>query len=186
MELNTLAQNAEITEKNTTPFMTPKIEIPTKKGRPPMSEEEKAEKLKKQKEAAATKKAANPQSALKSAEAPKEPEIKIDMKKAMRPVTVFISNVGVDYVGDKRATMTPDEIDAIAEGMGLVLDKYMPLIFAQYGAEACLCIALGSYAMRITAMKKVLEIERAQNNPPQPPRPVQPSPEQVASTNVQQ
>lgn len=173
-DLNQLAANAAETEKTVNPFMQPEVKSPVKKGRPPMTDEEKKQRAENQKKSASAKKPTELNSQDPSPQAAPPPPLIIDSKKIMKPVCIFISNAGVNYVGDQRASMTPDEMDAIADGLGLVLDKYAPLIFEKYGAEAMLCIALGGYGLRITAMKKVLEIEKKQFQEKQnAPRPVQ-------------
>lgn len=162
MDLDQLSTNAKISEKSSAPFMQPEIKETAKKGRPPLTDEEKKRRAEEQKTKAKAGKsqAAGPQVGPQPGPAPTGPSIPTSL--IMKPVAQFVSTLGVGYVGDPRAGMTPDELENVATALGLVLDKYAPMLFDKYAAECMLAIALGQYSLRIIAMKKALDLEKAQ------------------------
>lgn len=169
-KLNDLSDSAKMAEQNTQAFMQP--EVPKekgKRGRKPYTEEEK-----KQKAVEQAQKAKMSQSGSTAGQPSPQSQptqgMGIQSKEIAKPIVQLISSSAVSYVGDPRASMTPDEMDNIAGAMGLLIDKYAPTILNQYGAEAMLLMAMGSYSMRIMAMKKVLEMERINNQIPPEPR----------------
>lgn len=141
-------------------FMEPgqKLKTPGKRGRP--TKEEAAKRASEQK-AKASQKSAGPQ----SGPAPQvPPEIaalsQLPSKELAKPLVRGVSALAVSYVGDPRAQMNPDELEAIAMSLGAVMDKYMPGLMSQYGPEMVLALNLGMYGVRVVAMKKVLEHDR--------------------------
>lgn len=182
-KLNSLAADAKLAETGGQPFMQPEVPKPKNKGgRPPWTEEQKQaarDRAANQKAKAAGGASASPGAAAGGSAgnqgAAKENAFPPGM--ISKPIAVFISNVGVNYAKDPRAQMTPAELEAIAAGFDAVMEKYFPMLFEKYPQEAMLCVALGGYGIRITAMKKVLDMERAQatvqKDMTNPPRAVQ-------------
>lgn len=158
--LGELSQDAKQIQGETG-FMKPGQKVKGKPGRKPMSPEEKAKKAEEQKLKAENKqKSFTDQPQSQSQQPQSEPLI--SSKQIAKPVAQFVSTLAVNYVKDPRAGMTPDELENLSMAMGLLMDKYMPLVMNQYGAEAMFCIVLGQYGMRVMAMKKVLDMEREQ------------------------
>ena len=85
----------------------------------------------------------------------------ISSKRIAEPFVKLVSKAGGVYAGDARAEMTPKELEDVAESLGLVLDKWMPLISSNYGPELLLATTMGAYGLRVMAIKKVLEQEKA-------------------------
>lgn len=84
----------------------------------------------------------------------------ISSARIAEPLVKMISKAGGAYVGDKRAEMTASELNDVAESLGLVMDKWMPVISKDFGAEFLLVSAFTAYGIRIAAMKKVLDEDR--------------------------
>ena len=89
---------------------------------------------------------------------------RIETKVLCYPIVKVISNVSVTVVKDKRAAMTFEEADSIAESMGKVFDKYIPELLGNYGAEMAFALAVGSYSTRLylLAQAKKKEVEMMQ------------------------
>ena len=64
--------------------------------------------------------------------------------------------------------MTPDDLEAFATGLGLVIDKHLPDAMKNYGPEMMFAMALTQYGVRIMAMKKLrTQHMNKMNNTPQ-------------------
>ena len=103
-----------------------------------------------------------------------EPKFEIPTKVLCYPIVKGISVGGVYYTNNPRAAMTPDEAEAMAQALGMVLDKYMPDAMKNFGPEMALAFSLGQYGIRLYAIKKVMEAEQAKKAPqhnPEAPRP---------------
>lgn len=83
----------------------------------------------------------------------------IPTAKIVKPLVHVVSRLGEGYAGHPAAAMKPEELEAISESLGLVLDKWMPTIAGQFGAELMLGVALGQYGLRIMAVRKYVEDE---------------------------
>ena len=152
-KIDKIATEAKIADAGAS-FMEPGTKAKAKKGRP--TKEEAAKRSKEQKESAL----GNTAQASSQAQPQQSAPMGIPSKEIAKPVAGFISNMGVSYVGDPRAGMTPDELEMMATAMGMVMDKYLPTVMGQYGAEAMLILSLGQYGVRIMAMKKYLDQEK--------------------------
>lgn len=86
----------------------------------------------------------------------------ISSARIAEPFVKLVSKAGAGYVGDKRAEMTAQELNDVAESLGMVMDKWMPLISKDFGAEFLLVSSFTAYGVRIMAMKKVLDDEKKQ------------------------
>lgn len=91
------------------------------------------------------------------------PKFNIPTKVVCYPITKAVSALGVSYTNEPKAALTPDEADAMAEAMGLILDKYMPDIGNKYGPELMLGLSLGQYGLRLYAIKKLKEEQLKRN-----------------------
>ncbi len=149
--------------------MAPGQKVKGKRGRP--SKEEQAKKAKMQKDSVL-----GPQPSQSGPQASPQASV-ISSKEIGKPIAQFISSTAVSYVGDPRAGMTPDELENLSLALGLVMDKYMPDLLNKYGPEAMLCICMGQYGIRVMAMKKYLDAEKAQKvknvTTPENPKPIQ-------------
>lgn len=120
-----------------------------KRGRP--SKEERAQKVKAQSESAKqTQQQSSQSQSDTSTQVPPIPS-----KEIAKPVCQLISKIGAGIVEDPRAQMTPEELENVATAMGMVMDKWMPFVSTQYGAELYLCLALGSWGTRLYAFQKL-------------------------------
>jgi len=81
----------------------------------------------------------------------------ISSKRIAEPVVKLASKAAGAYVGDTRAEMTSKELDDVAESLGLVLEKWMPLLSSNYGPEVLLVTTLGAYGVRVMALKRAVE-----------------------------
>lgn len=159
--LEKLKDTAKEVEKESSTFMEPKIEKPKgAKGRPKMSDEEKASKAKdraeKQKNDAKNQQSKGPDTQQQASQS----GFHVPSAQIIAPLTIGISAIAVKYAGDPRASMTPEESGAFCEIGGKLLDKYAPNVFDKYGLEAVLLITLGMYGTRVIALKKVLAMEK--------------------------
>lgn len=146
-EPNDLIEKAKLSEsQGTSNFMDPKPRVGKKRGPKPKSEKIEV-------------KSENKDSK------PENPAFNIPTQILCIPFARGVSSLGVNYIGDPRAGMTAGELNELATAMGLVLDKYMPDIGKNYGPELMLSFALGQYGIRLMAMKKLQNIERAKNDP---------------------
>lgn len=148
-DTNKIAEMAnEAKSVSSTEFMKPGSK---KKGRPKLTDQEKAERAKKQKENVKTDNPQNPQD---------NPQPQgIPSKEICKPLAHLISQVGVNYTKVAQAAMTPQELENVATAMGLCMDKYMPVIMTKYAAECMLVYALGTWSIRIVAIKKLVAME---------------------------
>lgn len=165
-------------------FMEPgtKTKTPGKRGR--KSKEELAKIAAEQKKAAS---GGNPQDPQSNPQAgmpaqPLPPSAESIM--AGKFVCKSISSLGVAVAGDPRAMMNPDELEAGAEVLARLMDKYMPMLMGQYGLEAGALMIFGQYGLRVFALKRAKQIEEMKRqkqahenmqNPPPPPGPVGPT-----------
>ena len=151
--LSHLANEAKLLEGDQK-FMEPGT-IKKKRGRP--SKEERAQKAKLQSESA--KQTTQIPSQSKSDTQTQAP-LSIPSKEIAKPFCQLISKAGAAYVEDQRAQMTPEELENVANAMGMVMDKWMPFLSNQYGAELYLVVALGSWGTRLYAFKKLKAEEK--------------------------
>lgn len=162
LKIEELSMKAKEIEKNSVNVMEPGQKA--RRGRPPGS----------------TKKSmgAKPQSSM-GAENPMRdtvaaPAHEIPTRRIVEPFVTLISKAGGAYAGDKRAEMSPKELNDVADALGLVVDKWMPVLGKDYGAEVLLATTITAYGLRVVAIKKTLEAElRAmQENPVDTSRPL--------------
>lgn len=152
--MSEIKSSAQANEAEQAPFMTPGTK--RGRGRPPGSRKrDQATTGKTDK----TSGGGTTQGVDPSPQAPNMPP-PIPTAKIVRPLVGVLSRLGEGYVDHPKAAMTPEEMEAICESMGLVLDKWMPLVAGQFGAELMLGVALGQYSLRIMAMRKYLDAER--------------------------
>ena len=83
----------------------------------------------------------------------------IPTRRIVEPFVTLISKAGGAYAGDKRAEMSPKELNDVADALGLVVDKWMPVLGKDYGAEVLLATTITAYGLRVVAIKKTLEAE---------------------------
>lgn len=164
-------------------FMEPgtKTKEKGKRGRP--SKEESAKKAAEQKKAAQGPQ--DPQNPQQTAQGPAQPlPPSAESLMAGKMLTKSISGLGVAIAEDPRASMTPDELEAGAEILARLMDKYMPQIMGQYGLEAGALMVFGQYGLRVMAVKKAKKLEAIKRekdfmekmkNPPPPPGPQVPT-----------
>lgn len=152
-KLGKIAQSAK--EKTTdSGFMEPGSKAP-KKGRPSKEEMLKKEHEKKVQE-----------EAKKQAELQKPPSQ--DSLMLGRFATQGISVAAVKWSGSERAQMTPDELDAGAEILARLADKWMPNVMSQYGLEATALMIFASYGMRVAAEARRVREEQYTPKEPKP------------------
>lgn len=79
-----------------------------------------------------------------------------------------LSAWGVSYTHEPKAAMTPDELEAFATGLGMVIDKHLPDAMKNYGPEMMFAMALTQYGVRIMAIKKLKtqHLQKMQNQAP--------------------
>lgn len=181
-KLDNLAAQATENAGTAPGFMEPgtKTKEKGKRGRP--SKEESAKKAADQKKAAS----GNPQDPQSNpqAQAPAQPlPPSAESLMAGKMLTKSLSGLGVAIAEDPRAQMTPDELEAGAEVIARLMDKYMPQIMGQYGLEAGALMIFGQYSLRVVAIKKAKKLEAIKKekefmekmrNPPPPPGPSAP------------
>lgn len=149
-DLTNLASEAKTLEGDQK-FMEPGT-TKKKRGRP--SKEERAKKVQEQAASAKTDTSKTGQDQTVSTPPP------IPSKEIAKPFCQLISKAGASYVEDPRAQMTPEELENVATAMGMVMDKWMPMLSTQYGAELYLIVALGSWGSRLYAFKKLKNMEK--------------------------
>lgn len=139
-----IIENAKKSEElGSTSFMDPQPkEGPKRKGRPP-----------KDKSKVFTEKTDTKDS--KASQDTSGPAFNIPTKQLCYLPAKAVSAWGVSYVGDPKAAMTPDDLEAFATGLGLVIDKHLPDAMKNYGPEMMFAMALTQYGVRIMAMKKL-------------------------------
>lgn len=155
--LSNLAEKAKMVEKDSPGLMNPgEKSAPKKRGRPPGS-------TKTQNQTASV-----PTSVGTSPQIPQGAEI--PTRDIVLPFVKLTSKACGAYVGDKRAEMNVEELEAVARALGLVADKWMPVLGKDYGPELLLATTLGTYGMRVVAMKKILDMEKEamKTAPPMP------------------
>lgn len=94
-------------------------------------------------------------------DAQKSEEPQIPTSEVIKPLINLISVGGAAYAGDDRARMKPEELEAGAMALGLVMDKYLPDMLNKYGPEIMCCMVFGQYGLRVMAIKKINDIENA-------------------------
>lgn len=93
----------------------------------------------------------------------------IPTRKIVEPFVKLISKGAGAYAGDKRAEMNHQELEDMAQALGMVCDKWMPVLSKDFGPEVLLATTFSAYGVRVYALKKVLEEERkALRNIPTP------------------
>lgn len=164
-KLNDLKNEVRSFEGEDSGFMTP--EPPKEKksrGRPKLSEAEKQKRREEQKQKAlgvGVDKEQNQQSQA----------FAIPTQMITGPLAKGISTLGENYVGHPAARMLPQEEEAVAAALGLVLDKYMPDMASKYGPELVLVLTLSQYGIRLAALKKVIALEKSKNEPKKEEKP---------------
>ena len=156
--LSHLAEKAKMVEKESPGLMNPgEKSAPKKRGRPPGSTKTQ------------TPQATGPTSVGSSLQPPPQAH-DIPTRDIVLPFVKLTSKACGAYVGDKRAEMNPEELESVARALGLVADKWMPVLGKDYGPELLLATTLGSYGMRVVAMKKILDMEKEalKTAPPMP------------------
>lgn len=142
-----IIEKAKVSEQNSSSsFMEPEIKETKKKvGRPKKSDSIKKE---------------NP-----SAEQKQDPAFNIPTKIICYPLVKGVSVVGYNYVKHPQAALTSQEIDDMAQALAMVIDKYAPEALNKYGPEIMLATSLGTYGLRLYALKKVLLEKEAKAKP---------------------
>lgn len=138
--ISKLVEKAREAETQTVNLMEPGSKIKRGRGRPPKTD--------------TTPKDLSPKNP------PKQAPDQIQTREIVLPLVKLTSKAAGAYVGDKRAEMNHEELEAAARALGLVADKWMPLMGQQYGPEVLLLTTLGAYGMRVVALKAVLEEEK--------------------------
>lgn len=145
-----IIEKAKISEQNSSSsFMEPEIKETKKKvGRPKKSESFKKE------------------NADKDESKKENPAFNIPTKIICYPLVKGVSVVGYNYVKHPQAALTSQEIDDMAQALAMVIDKYAPEALNKYGPEIMLATSLGTYGLRLYALKKAL-LEREAKSKPQ-------------------
>lgn len=152
-KLDQLANEAEQTGSGEG-FMEPGKKAPKEKKRGRPSKEEAAKKAQDQKKAAQGPQPGTEQPQMSgTGSMPAPPSAESVM--LGKYVTKALSNMGVAIANDPRASMTPDELEAGAEILARLTDKYMPQLMGQYGLEAAAIMTFGQYGLRVMALKKL-------------------------------
>jgi hypothetical protein len=138
-KLNKLEVDAKANTEGQDPFM-PKEK--KKKGRPPKS-------------AQTTHSSEN-----KDAKAPPKAS-EIPTALLCRPIGMGVSGFAVNYAGSDLAAMKGDELEAFCQGLGMVIDKYLPNAMDKWGPEIVFGTVCAQYGMRVYALKKYLAMEKA-------------------------
>lgn len=143
-----IIEKAKISEQNSSSsFMEPEIKETKKKpGRP-----KKAESIKKD--------------STEKSESKQDPAFNIPTKIICYPLVKGISVVGYNYVKHPQAALTSQEIDDMAQALAMVIDKYAPEALNKYGPEIMLATSLGTYGLRLYALKKALLEKEAKAKP---------------------
>lgn len=76
------------------------------------------------------------------------------------PLDIASKTVAAAYVGDMRAAMTSDELNACSEALGMLIDKYFPNVLEKYGPEVMCIMVFGQYGIRLYALKRAIEEEK--------------------------
>lgn len=93
--------------------------------------------------------------------APLEPTApQFETKKIVEPLVKLISSAGVELAGDESVRMSPEEIGAGAEALGMLIDKWMPTVGSQYGPEFACVMIFGQWGMRVYQVKREKEKEK--------------------------
>lgn len=157
-KLSSLAHQASQVEGESG-FMKPGEKKKNKGGRPPLSAEEKARReqekhFKKQE----TKQSSGP--GPMPGQDQTQSSANIPSHLIAKPFCHAISSLAVTWTDDPRATATPDELEAMAQAMGMLLDKYMPTLASQYGPEMAFVLIFGQYGLRVAGLKKLNRLEK--------------------------
>lgn len=144
--LSDLAEKAKLVEKDSPGLMNPgEKAAPKKRGRPLGSTKTQTQ-------------SATVPTSVGSSDQPIQNQIAT--REIVLPFVKLTSKACGAYVGDKRAEMNHEELEAVARALGLVADKWMPVLGKDYGPEVLLATTLGAYGMRVVAMKKILDAEK--------------------------
>lgn len=87
------------------------------------------------------------------------PPQQVPTEQIAKNVLASISNVCVSYTNHPKGGMSEAEIDQGSKALALVMDKYLPYAFANFGAEIMLGMVLVPYATRVVALKRLQRIE---------------------------
>lgn len=88
-----------------------------------------------------------------------------------RPVVAFSGKAVAAWAGTPQALPSPDEIDLMSQGFAGVVDKYLPSMLDQYGAEVLLAYSVTAYSIRAFNLKRVVDAEKAKQHPQPFPSP---------------
>lgn len=145
-----IIEKAKVSEQNSSSsFMEPEIKETKKKvGRPKKSDKGSLDNE-------------NP----KKSESKENPAFNIPTKIICYPLVKGVSVVGYNYVKHPQAALTSQEIDDMAQALAMVIDKYAPEALNKYGPEIMLATSLGTYGLRLYALKKVLLEKEAKAKP---------------------
>lgn len=140
-----IIKNAKISaEAGGAGFMDPQPKVSKgKRGRPPGSKSEKRSSLKD-----------GPVKEPGAAPGPEKTAFSIPSSVLCIPLVKGVSVAAVAYTRDSRSAMLADEAEAMANAMGMVMDKWMPDMVAKWGPELALGICASQYGLRLYALKK--------------------------------
>lgn len=119
-------------------------------GRPKLTDAEKAEAQKAKAQKAQKAESSSPQS---------NPLSSIPTSTIIKPFVNVISALGEEYAKHPKARMTEEELEAGAQSLGLVIDKWMPDAMNKWGPEIMCVLVFGQWGMRVVAIKKVVEAD---------------------------
>lgn len=157
-KLSSLAHEASKVEGESG-FMKPGEKKKNKGGRPPLSAEEKARREQEKHFKKQETKTAGPDP-IPGPDQSQASAAHIPSHLIAKPFCHAISSLAVTWTDDPRATATPDELEAMAQAMGMLLDKYMPTLASQYGAEMAFVLIFGQYGLRVAGLKKLNRLEK--------------------------
>lgn len=145
-----IIEKAKVSEQNSSSsFMEPEIKETKKKvGRPKKTD-----------------KGSLDNESPKKSESKENPAFNIPTKIICYPLVKGVSVVGYNYVKHPQAALTSQEIDDMAQALAMVIDKYAPEALNKYGPEIMLATSLGTYGLRLYALKKVLLEKEAKAKP---------------------
>ena len=145
-----IIEKAKVSEQNSSSsFMEPEIKETKKKvGRPKKSD-----------------KGSLDNESSKKSEQKENPAFNIPTKIICYPLVKGVSVVGYNYVKHPQAALTSQEIDDMAQALAMVIDKYAPEALNKYGPEIMLATSLGTYGLRLYALKKALLEKEAKSKP---------------------
>lgn len=90
-------------------------------------------------------------------ERPQEPQIPTST--IVKPLINLMSTGAAAWADDERARMKPEELEAGAQALGMIVDKYLPDAMNKYAPEIIFAMVFGQYGLRVFALKKMKELE---------------------------